>query len=91
MPPCVRHQEINASDAEPLSCVLARSGQEAVLVNLDMPAVDESEEVRWVDNIHPAPKRQAPLHSCNDFSYIIDRQGFPGDCINQMTIHRSDP
>src|SRR6266849_1252856 len=37
VPPFVPHQEINASDDEPLSCVLVRSGQEPVVVNLDIP------------------------------------------------------
>ncbi len=54
VPPFVPHQEINASDSEPLSCVLCRSGQEAVVVNLDIPMVEKPEEVQWVDNIHPA-------------------------------------
>jgi len=56
VPPFVPHQEINASDEEALSCVLVRSGQEPVVVNLDIPAVEKPEEVFWVDNIHPAPK-----------------------------------
>jgi uncharacterized RmlC-like cupin family protein len=58
VPPYVPHQEINASDAEPLSCVLVRSGQEPVVVNLDIPAVEKPEEVHWVDNIHPAPPKR---------------------------------
>jgi uncharacterized RmlC-like cupin family protein len=57
VPPYVPHQEINASDTEPLSCVLCRSGQEPVVVNLDIPVVEQPEEVHWVDNIHPAPKK----------------------------------
>ena len=56
VPPYVPHQEINASDTEPLSCVLCRSGQEPVVVNLDIPVVENPEEVHWVDNIHSAPK-----------------------------------
>jgi uncharacterized RmlC-like cupin family protein len=56
VPPYVPHQEINANDDEPLSCVLVRSGQEPVVVNLDIPVVEKPEEVHWVDNIHPAPK-----------------------------------
>ena len=40
IPPFVPHQEINASDDEPLSCVLCRSGQEPVVVNLDLPNVE---------------------------------------------------
>jgi uncharacterized RmlC-like cupin family protein len=55
-PPYVPHQEINANDDEPLSCVLVRSGQEPVVVILDIPVVEKPEEVHWVDNIHPAPK-----------------------------------
>src|SRR5262250_2954466 len=57
VPPYVPHQEINASDTEPLSCVLCRSGQEPVVVNLDVPVVEKPEEVHWVDNIHPAPRK----------------------------------
>src|SRR5213080_1873902 len=57
VPPYVPHQEINASENEPLSCVLCRSGQEPVVVNLDIPMVEKPEEVHWVDNIHPAPKK----------------------------------
>lgn len=53
VPPYVPHQEINASDTEPLSCVLCRSGQEPVVVNLpDLPVAEKPEEVRWIDDIH---------------------------------------
>ena len=56
VPPFVPHQEINASDDEPLSCVVCRSGQEPVVVNLDLPNVEPNpEEVHWVDSIHPDP------------------------------------
>jgi uncharacterized RmlC-like cupin family protein len=55
--PYVPHQEINASDDDPLSCVIVRSGQEPVVVNLEIPSADEPEEVHWVDNIHPAADR----------------------------------
>ncbi len=54
VPPFVPHQEINASASESLECVLVRSGQEPVVVNLDIAAVEAPEEVRWVDDIHPA-------------------------------------
>src|SRR5882672_10350613 len=57
VPPYVPHQEINRSDTEPLSCVLCRSGQEPVVVNLDIPVAEKPEEVHWVDNIHPAPRK----------------------------------
>ena len=52
VPPYVPHQEINANPSEPLDCVLVRSGQEPVVVNLDIPVVETPEEVRWIDNIH---------------------------------------
>ena len=53
VPPYVPHQEINADAASPLSCVLVRSGQEPVVVNLDLPNVEPNpEHVPWVDDIH---------------------------------------
>ena len=55
VPPYVPHQEINASTHEPLQCVLVRSDQEAVVVNLDIPVVEEPDEMHWVDPIHAAP------------------------------------
>jgi uncharacterized RmlC-like cupin family protein len=54
VPPYVPHQEINASDETPLSCVLVRSGQEPVVVNLDLPNVERNPEtVEWIDDLHP--------------------------------------
>jgi uncharacterized RmlC-like cupin family protein len=52
IPPFVPHQEINAGEAEPLECVLVRSGQEPVVVNLDIPIADAPQTVRWIDSIH---------------------------------------
>ncbi len=54
VPPFVPHQEINASTNEPLECVLVRSDNEAVVVNLDIEPAEKPEEVRWVDPIHRA-------------------------------------
>jgi uncharacterized RmlC-like cupin family protein len=54
VPPYVPHQEINALPDQPLECVLVRSGQEPVVVNLDIPAVETPEEVSWIDDIHHA-------------------------------------
>ena len=50
--PTCPHQEINASTDEPLECVLVRSDNEAVVVNLDIEAVEASERVAWIDPIH---------------------------------------
>ena len=55
VPPYVPHQEINASPTETLSCVLVRSGQEPVVVNLDIAPAEPPEDVPWVDPIHPRP------------------------------------
>jgi uncharacterized RmlC-like cupin family protein len=52
VPPFVPHQEINASTDETLECVLVRSDNEAVVVNLDIKPVEEPSPVRWVDPIH---------------------------------------
>jgi uncharacterized RmlC-like cupin family protein len=54
VPPFVPHQEINASAGEPLECVVCRSGQVPVVVNLDITPVEPPEEVRWIDPVHPA-------------------------------------
>jgi uncharacterized RmlC-like cupin family protein len=53
VPPHVPHQEINACADEPLECVLVRSDQEPVVVNLDIEPVERPEEVRWIDPNHP--------------------------------------
>ena len=55
VPPYVPHQEINASSDETLECVLVRSDNEAVVVNLEIEPVEKPEGVLWVDPIHKAP------------------------------------
>ena len=55
VPPFVPHQEINASDDQPLECMLVRSDNEAVVVNLDIEPVEKPESVYWVDPIHKHP------------------------------------
>jgi len=52
VPPFVPHQEINANVGEPLECVLVRSGQEPIVVNLEISAVEEPHTVRWIDEVH---------------------------------------
>lgn len=52
VPPYVPHQEINASTNEPLECVVIRSDNEAVVVNLDIAPIEPPEEVKWIDPIH---------------------------------------
>jgi uncharacterized RmlC-like cupin family protein len=55
VPPYVPHQEINASADEVLECVLVRSDNEAVVVNLDIEPVEKPESVYWIDPIHKHP------------------------------------
>lgn len=55
VPPYVPHQEINASRDEALECVLVRSDNEAVVVNLEIEPVERPESVYWVDPIHKEP------------------------------------
>ena len=57
VPPYVPHQEINALPNETLECVLVRSGQEPIVVNLDIPAADDPETIDWgeSDSFHQQP------------------------------------
>ena len=52
VPPYVPHQEINASENEALECVLVRSDNDAVVINLDIAAAEKPEQVLWIDPIH---------------------------------------
>ena len=52
VPPYVPHQEINALSDQILECVLVRSDNEAVVVNLDIEPVEEPSPVTWIDPIH---------------------------------------
>src|SRR5476649_2197205 len=54
VPPFVPHQEINASADETLECVLVRSDNEAVVVNLDIEPAEAPQSVPWIDPIHKA-------------------------------------
>ncbi len=52
VPPYVPHQEINASTSETLECVLVRSDNDAVVINLDIEPAERPENVAWIDPIH---------------------------------------
>ena len=54
VPPFVPHQEINANPDEPLSCILVRSDQQAIVVNLDIEPAETSETI-WIGPNHPQP------------------------------------
>ena len=53
VPPYVPHQEMNASPDIPVEVVIVRSGQEPIVVNLDIPSPDDDVQVKWVDPAHP--------------------------------------
>jgi uncharacterized RmlC-like cupin family protein len=53
VPPFVPHQEINARPDEPVEVVVVRSGQEPIVVNLDIPSPEEASGAKWVDSAHP--------------------------------------
>ena len=57
VPPYVPHQEINALKDSPLECVLVRSDNESVVVNLSIEAAERVEEVYWIDPVHPTVTR----------------------------------
>jgi uncharacterized RmlC-like cupin family protein len=59
VPPYVPHQEINAAPDQPLFCVVVRSDQEPVVVNLEIETVEPPEQVSWIDPGHP-PARPRP-------------------------------
>jgi uncharacterized RmlC-like cupin family protein len=42
VPPRIVHQEINASDAEPVEMIVTRGSQENIVVNVDIPEAKES-------------------------------------------------
>jgi uncharacterized RmlC-like cupin family protein len=54
VPPFVPHQEMNASPEMPVEAVVVRSGQEPVVVSLNIEGVAEPEQIRWTDSFHPA-------------------------------------
>jgi uncharacterized RmlC-like cupin family protein len=47
VPPYVPHQEINADPSHPVECVVVRSGQEPIVVNLDTPSPESVSDINW--------------------------------------------
>ncbi len=54
VPPFVPHQEMNARPDEPVEAVVVRSGQEPIVVNLDIASPDQAEENGKGIPFHPA-------------------------------------
>jgi uncharacterized RmlC-like cupin family protein len=57
VPPYVPHQELNARKDEPVEAVIVRSGQEPVVVNLDIPSPEDAPDSSRDDPFHSAPGR----------------------------------
>ena len=56
VPPYVPHQEINANAGDDLECVVVRSDQEPVVINLAIEPIEPPEAVAWIDAGHPPPE-----------------------------------
>jgi uncharacterized RmlC-like cupin family protein len=55
VPPWVPHQEINAKDDEPCECVVVRSGQDPIVVNLQMESPEPASAGAAPIPFHPRP------------------------------------
>jgi len=55
VPPYVPHQELNARKDEPVEAVIVRSGQEPVVVNLDIASPEDGLNPAEADPFHSAP------------------------------------
>jgi uncharacterized RmlC-like cupin family protein len=58
VPPYVPHQELNARRDEPVEAVIVRSGQEAIVVNLDIASPEEGLNPTEADPFHSASGKQ---------------------------------
>src|ERR1700685_2633529 len=52
VPPFVPHQELNARTDIPVEAVLVRSGQEPIVVNLDIPSPETMTDAKQADPFH---------------------------------------
>src|SRR5271167_4765043 len=55
VPPYVPHQELNARADEPVEAVIVRSGQEPIVINLDIPSPEDLPKSPEPDPFHSAP------------------------------------
>jgi uncharacterized RmlC-like cupin family protein len=57
VPPYLPHQELNARADEPVEAVVVRSGQEPIVVNLDIPTPEGAAAEQEPDPFHSGPGR----------------------------------
>lgn len=55
VPPYLPHQELNARKDQPVEAVIVRSGQEPIVVNLDIPSPEDAPDNPQDDPFHSAP------------------------------------
>jgi uncharacterized RmlC-like cupin family protein len=58
VPPYVPHQELNARKDQPVEAVIVRSGQEPIVVNLDIPSPEDASDTAQDDPFHSAPGKR---------------------------------
>src|SRR6202451_3348313 len=58
VPPYVPHQELNARKAQPVEAVIVRSGQEPIVVNLDIASPEDEVDTPKDDPFHSAPGKR---------------------------------
>ena len=58
VPPYLPHQELNAKADEPVEAVIVRSGQEQIVVNLDIPSPEAPGNDPKEDPFHSAPAKR---------------------------------
>src|ERR1700733_7506451 len=58
VPPFVPHQELNARTDIPVEAVLVRSGQEPIVVNLDIASPEAASDPSAPDPFHSAPGKR---------------------------------
>jgi uncharacterized RmlC-like cupin family protein len=55
VPPYVPHQELNARKDQPVEAVIVRSGQEPIVVNLDIASPEDAPDTAVDIPFHPSP------------------------------------
>ena len=60
VPPYVPHQELNARKDQPVEAVIVRSGQEPVVVNLDIPSPEDAPTLHETIRFTPRPESANP-------------------------------
>jgi len=58
VPPYVPHQELNARKDQPVEAVIVRSGQEPIVVNLDIASPEDPPDTPEDDPFHSAPGKR---------------------------------